>query len=765
MTDKELNDKLGAMHLRLLDDSKSYGVFVSLLMDYAETFEDYGSAVIKALREGLENAERYLNMESALSPRAIMIEKRQVAKGLSISKADAEGFYRISFLTDDERKIKIRFDRKQSQLLYILFLMCYQKNGLLADFFIYKKEDNTPVLKKVVELIQLIYPHMDEHDAMKMAKDLASDRTFTDCLQKLKASLTDSLRRAKLSDDLYWFMPYAENLSKKQLYKLHIPQANIYFPEEFLSIIEAMPDACEYLKKENIDTCSQKLDLESDFAWWQKEAKEGDAEGLYYTGVYYGTGDVVRQDYKKSAELFEKAAAKGHLGAMFQLGVYHMFGFGVEKNIYKALDLFEKAAAEGHAEAAAWAGQIYEYETDGVKQDHKKAFNLYMIAAKQNNEEAMWYVIQGYLLGHGTRKNFDKAYEWFTKAKDLDYYKIVTLFGVHYYNQGDKESLKKAYQLFSDGAKAGIPMAYYFMGKIAAKGFHRLHDWTREAEYWFTKGAMCEEQMSIDALKWAFPEVYRKKRFLFEDRATMRETFIQQVGLMKSNMVQEIFINLVDAYREKWHKSYVAEMCKQLSIHKKPDGNEGEWTQTRRITVRKTKKGKMAYEVVLTLANGEEVIVDKINPNSLTLLILTIICSMKSGYTTMMAVNRECRPVLKALVKLVNGNNVSNLDRYVEEMMGYEKEETKKLNEDYYKQYSKKAKDAINAAVGVRDDAIYFLFENTRTIGRKNLRHMIIDRENITLPQELSELAARMPDAMDVLQIADIQADKTQIKE
>ena len=505
--------------------------------------------------------------------------------------------------------------------------------------------------------------------------------------------------------------------------------------------------------------------MESDFAWWQKEAKKGDADGLYYTGVYYGTGDVVKLDYKKSAELFEKAAAKGHLGAMFQLGVYHMFGYGVEKDIYKALDLFEKAAAEGHAEAAAWAGQIYEYETDGVKLDHKKAFNLYMIAAKQDNEEAMWYVIQGYLLGYGTRKNFDKAYEWFKKAEALGYYKISTLFGMYYYNQGDKASLDKALRLFIDGCNAGVPLAFFNMGRMALRGYCKTDDWVKESKEWFLKGAKRGDEKSINTLKNEFPIDYVRNSYLFEPRATMRETFIHQVLLMNNNLIQEMFIDLVDAYREKWHKSYVTEMCKQLSIHKKPDGNEDEWTSTRRITVKKSKSGKMTYEVVLTLANGEEVIVDKINPRSLTLYILTIICSMKSGYSTTMATNRECRPMLKTLVQLVNGNNVSNPDRYVEEMMGYEKDYSKKLNEDYYKQYSNMAKNAIKAAVGVHDEALCFLFESTRTTGRKILRRMVLDRENIVLPQELMELAISMPDAMDILQTTDIQSDKTQIKE
>lgn len=214
---------------------------------------------------------------------------------------------------------------------------------------------------------------------------------------------------------------------------------------------------------------------------------------------------------------------------------------------------------------------------------------------------------------------------------------------------------------------------------------------------------------------------------------------------------------MVDAYRERWHDRYLAEICRQLSIHKPSTNDDGSNTPKRRITVRKTKNGKLPYELVLTLANGEEVVINKINPHGLVLLLLTIICSYKSGYTTAMAKDEACRPVLKELVRLVNNEQIYDLDGYVEGYMGYEKDDAMKKNEDYYKQYSNKAKTAVKSAVGIRDAVINFLFENHRIAGRKVIRRMNIDAENIELPSELFELAQMMPDAMDVLQNADNQ--------
>lgn len=743
MTDWELQNKIGSMDQRFLDDQDYYVKFVELLMHYYESSDNYGHAVTSALKDGLDNCERYLRMESALSPRSIVIEKRRVAKGMNISKADVEGNYRVFFILDDERKLKMRFDRKQSHLLYILILLCSLKNGLLPDFFL--SEDN---LDTVIQLIKLIYPQLGNKSARLMAKELAPDRSFSDIFQKMKSPLVDCLQQAEIADDLYWYMPYAVQREKKRLYRMHLPQPQIICPPEFLPIIDSLPDVSEFIP---IDLEAEESDLENDFAWWKLAAEQGDAEGLYYLGVFYGTGDVVSQDYKVSRDYFELADQRGCFDATFQLGVYHMFGFGVKKDIHQALTFFERAAANGHAEAAAWAGHIYEQGIDGIKVDHLKAFNRYMIAAGQDNEEAIWYVIQGYLLGQGAEKDFGKAYEWFLKAKALGYERIKTLFGIHYFNQGDDESLDKALQLFNDGCNADIPQAFYFMGIMALKGYCKTNDVKSEVRKWFLEGAVRGDQMSIQALMKCFPVEYEKHHDSFEKRLSIRDIFIGLVRKM-NNMVWDSFIQLVNAYRERWHENYLAEMCKQLNIHKKPDGNGNDWVPERRITIRKSKGGKIPYEMILSLANGDEVIIDKINLNCLTLFLLTIICSYKSGYSTMMAADKDCRPILRELVQLVNGSRISNPDDYIEGMMCFERDEEKKKNEDYYKQYSNMTKNVIKKAIGVRDDAYYFLFENVRTTGRKILRHINLDSQNIEIPQELMDLAVRMPDALDVVQ-------------
>jgi hypothetical protein len=88
-----------------------------------------------------------------------------------------------------------------------------------------------------------------------------------------------------------------------------------------------------------------------------------------------------------------------------------------------------------------------------------------------------------------------------------------------------------------------------------------------------------------------------------------------------------------------------------------------------------------------------------------------------------------------------------------------------KKTEDYYKQYSNRLKIDLGNAIGLRDKPINFLFNRNRVSGRKFVRRTVLDPQDITIPQELIDLAGRMPDAMDILQVADKQAVSSNLNE
>ena len=151
---------------------------------------------------------------------------------------------------DDGSRHVVHFGRKQTHLLYILFLLCSQKNGLLADFFSFEDRQVTPVMETVVQLVKIIYPQTSDAVALQMVKDLSPDHSFSDTLQKMKAPLVHCLRKANSYNEQYWYMPDAVNQKKKQLYQIRMPQANVICPPEFQPIIEALPDAADILQQD-----------------------------------------------------------------------------------------------------------------------------------------------------------------------------------------------------------------------------------------------------------------------------------------------------------------------------------------------------------------------------------------------------------------------------------------------------------------------------------------------------------------------------------
>ena len=62
MTEKEISDKIGAMHLRFKDDEKNYAKLFNLLEEYHQLSDHYGLAVKTALEDGLKNYERYMDL-------------------------------------------------------------------------------------------------------------------------------------------------------------------------------------------------------------------------------------------------------------------------------------------------------------------------------------------------------------------------------------------------------------------------------------------------------------------------------------------------------------------------------------------------------------------------------------------------------------------------------------------------------------------------------------------------------------------------------
>ena len=767
--------KLGALHLRLLDHEKQYQTMLEHLLRYASNNEHMAGDVIGALEDGLTNHERAASIENALSSRFIRIEHRDGP----VADTETEGHYRVVLGFDDGSEEAVHFDQKQDQLLYILMALCSMKNGLYADFF---KKNEKDIKETVGRLIDIIWPNArDNGDFDSIITNLSPDVYFTDIVQKMKAPIERCVKPHGGDDELIWFLPYFHKFGLKCIYQMRILPTNILYPKEFQDIVDSLPDTSQYVDIsrlmpnkplqgfENIDNVQMHAavlreaeagdveamnivagnynwgtgvmqDTEKAFSWWKKAADLGHAESLYHIGVFYGTGDIVAQDYKTAAEYFRKAADQGYVDAILWLGKFKRHGFGCRRNGRKAVELFEQAAQMGSIEGAKCAAWMLFYG-ERIDRNFPKALQYYNDLAEKDVEEAYFNIIVSYLKGWGNRKDEDKAWEWMEKGCSKG-------FGGTYYITGmylrEKQRYDEAYTAFCAAAERGCRLAFHTLAEMNRKQ-EAGSKTPEEAAEWLLKGMKAGDVKCEDTLWLRYPgKVHAYLRDNDDDGfVEKRSKLIRILDSMRNDNVINYFLDLVDAYREVFRDRYVDEINKQLAIHRPSTEDDGDGDGRRHIVVRRSANKKVAYEIVIILPNGKEIIVDSINVNSLMIYLLAIICSYKSGYSTEMVANEDCRALIAQLFKMVvPGSTDSEAKYFIDAYL-----DTSSKN-NYYKSYSYRATQAIAKAVGTSDDPVYYLFDSITLKNRKKLRKVSLDVSDIALPQELNELASNMPDAL-----------------
>ncbi|VAW93712.1 hypothetical protein MNBD_GAMMA21-3057 [hydrothermal vent metagenome] len=101
-------------------------------------------------------------------------------------------------------------------------------------------------------------------------------------------------------------------------------------------------------------------DLNKAKYWYEKAAKSGDSESLFYLGKI----DYINEDYQEAFEKFSKSALNSYSPAIYRLGRLYQLGYGVSKNDKKAFDFFLKASNKGHLFARK---QLAIYEMKGYR--------------------------------------------------------------------------------------------------------------------------------------------------------------------------------------------------------------------------------------------------------------------------------------------------------------------------------------------------------------------------------------------------------------
>jgi len=214
--------------------------------------------------------------------------------------------------------------------------------------------------------------------------------------------------------------------------------------------------------------------------WFSKAADLGYSDSQYMLGMIYETlGDDSNQT-DKAIPYYEKAAAQDHPYAQYALAM-----IALEKEDYRKAEFFLERAARQQYMLAAFSLAKLLHERD--KKHPIRAFEWFMVAAKQGHAEASYYVGYYYQYGKGVPQNLEEAVNWYQKAalekdKDALYHLALILL------QKEEPDFKNAATLLGEAAKQGHPNAQYNLAVMYQKG-DGVDQNDQKALYWYEKAA------------------------------------------------------------------------------------------------------------------------------------------------------------------------------------------------------------------------------------------------------------------------------------
>ena len=187
--------------------------------------------------------------------------------------------------------------------------------------------------------------------------------------------------------------------------------------------------------------------------------------------VYYGRNGAVC-DKARAFQLFSEVAKNNNPHAFYWVGYCCIKGDGVEKNIAKGLEYYKKSADLGYANAQyAYAHWLY-FPHKEVKRDRAAAFSYFKMAAEQNHLKALVFLGHCYRRGHGTPKNYQKAYECYRKAADQG--NAVAQYQVgeaYFFRRGVSWDSQALFKYYSMAAAQKYPPALYRTGAAYSNGW------------------------------------------------------------------------------------------------------------------------------------------------------------------------------------------------------------------------------------------------------------------------------------------------------
>lgn len=214
--------------------------------------------------------------------------------------------------------------------------------------------------------------------------------------------------------------------------------------------------------------------------WLIKSADKGYSDSQYMLGMIYETIGHDEKQTERAMHYYELAAKQDHPYALYALGVT-----AIESESWaKAVFYLEKAASQQYALAAHTLAMYYH---EKEPKSPLKAFEWFMVAAKQHHTESEYYVGLYHQNGKGVPVDIDQAVYWFEKAalkkdKNALYHLAMILI------KQEKKDYKTIGKLLEQASELGHPHAQYNLAVMYHKG-DGVEQNADKAFYWYEQAA------------------------------------------------------------------------------------------------------------------------------------------------------------------------------------------------------------------------------------------------------------------------------------
>lgn len=214
--------------------------------------------------------------------------------------------------------------------------------------------------------------------------------------------------------------------------------------------------------------------------WFLKSANLGYSDSQYMLGMIYETISHDDKNMEQVHHYYQLAAEQDHPYALYALGILAL----EEERYSQAVFYLEKAAQQQYALAAFTLGMYYhEHEP----KHPIKAFEWFMVAAKQDHTEAAYYVGLYFQNAKGVEQDLEQAVFWYEKAalkknRNALYHLAMILI------KQEPKDYASISRLLEEAAKLNHPNAQYNLAVMYHRGDGVEKD-IQKALFWYEKAS------------------------------------------------------------------------------------------------------------------------------------------------------------------------------------------------------------------------------------------------------------------------------------